>query len=312
MILRIFIIVLLLFNFSFASFQKVRIGKIDKYYYDKISEDEFRNIIDEIEYSIESELGINIFDYSNSGKDINLIYVPPSRLENRISNYVNKLKSKENQIRKQQKSFPKEFKDINILKEKFAKKNNLLTKRVKKFNNYIHTINKKKNFTKKEYNEIQTYIKKHKVNLDKDLKKLKKEESFVKKRVNSYNAQIRLYNKNISDYNRLNKEIEVMSRSYKKVKGMTFGTKEIRLKSYYKNGKLIKEKDIKRKMNKIDIYGFDSINELKAILAHEIMHLVGLTHVNSKNALMNPVIQQNQIINLSLTRDDIENFNENF
>ena len=62
-------------------------------------------------------------------------------------------------------------------------------------------------------------------------------------------------------------------------------------------------------MNKIEIYGFESLNELKAILAHELAHLVGIPHIEVVGALMNPVLQKNQIENLELTSYDIELFN---
>ena len=45
-------------------------------------------------------------------------------------------------------------------------------------------------------------------------------------------------------------------------------------------------------MNKIEIYGFDNKQELKVILAHEIAHLVGIPHINVKDALMNPILQK--------------------
>lgn len=65
-------------------------------------------------------------------------------------------------------------------------------------------------------------------------------------------------------------------------------------------------------MNKIEIYGFESLSELKAILAHEIAHLVGVPHIQEQGALMNPILQKNQKQNLNLTYDDILNFKEHF
>ena len=65
-------------------------------------------------------------------------------------------------------------------------------------------------------------------------------------------------------------------------------------------------------MSKIEIYGFNNLNELKVILAHEIAHLVGLPHIDKKGALMNPIIQVNQIEKLFLTHEDIELFKRYF
>ncbi|WP_072682652.1 matrixin family metalloprotease [Arcobacter sp. LA11] len=313
MFFKILLLFFLLVNISSASYKKLRIGKIDDYYKDRISEYELRTIIDEIEYFLEAELNMNIFDYSQlQGKDINIVYVPPSKLEKRIEHHIRKLKQKEKEIKKLQKSFPKKIKDVNKLKKLFTKQNNILNKRMRDLNDYIREVNKKKNVSKSEYNKIQNYVKKQKTKLHIQLKKLKKEQSYVKSVVDKYNKNIRLYNSLIRKHNKYNNELEVMSRNFKKIKGMTFGIKEIRLKTYYKDGKIVKEKNIRNNMNKIDIYGFDSLKELKTILAHEILHLVGIPHINAKNALMNPIIQKNQLEKLSLTREDIINFEKHF
>ena len=65
-------------------------------------------------------------------------------------------------------------------------------------------------------------------------------------------------------------------------------------------------------MDKIEIYGFDDLNSLKAILAHEIGHLVGVGHIEQQGALMNPILQENQIANLELTPADMEEFEKSF
>lgn len=313
MFFKLIILTSFIISFSHASFQKVSIGEIDNHYKNKISEYELRNIINEIEYFLESKLGTNVFDYGEFyGKKINLVYVPPSKLEKRIYSHLKKLKEKEKRIIKIQKSFPKKQKDIKKLKNLFVKQNNILDKRVKSLNDYVRIVNKKKSISRNEYNKVQSYIKKQKTKLQNELQKLKKEESYVKGIVGKHNKNVFLYNNLIREHHRLNSEVEVMSRSFKKVKGMTFGITEIKLKTFYKNGKKVKEKSTKNSMNKIDIYGFDSFEELKTILAHEILHLVGIPHINKKDALMNPIIQKNQIDNFSLTQDDILNFNDHF
>ena len=58
-------------SYTHASFQKIRIGKIDSHYKNKITENELFYIINEIEYFLESNLNTNIFDlYMHTGKII--------------------------------------------------------------------------------------------------------------------------------------------------------------------------------------------------------------------------------------------------
>lgn len=313
MIFKILFITLLLSSFSFASFQKVSIGEVDNHYKNKISEHELRNILKEIELFLESKLGTNVFDYAKYyGKKINLVYIPPSKQERRILSHVKKLKEKEKQVKRMQNLFPNKQNDIKKLKKMFVQQNNLLNKRVISLNDYVRTINKNKNISRTEYKKVQSYIKKQKAKLFEEQRELKKEKSYVKSVVRKHNKNVRIFNNLIREHNRLNNELSVMARSFKKIKGMTFGIKEIRLKTFYKDGQRVKEKSIKSNMNKIDIYGFDSLKELKTILTHEILHLVGIPHINKKNALMNPIVQKNQIENMNLTYWDIQNFEENF
>lgn len=54
------------------------------------------------------------------------------------------------------------------------------------------------------------------------------------------------------------------------------------------------------------------MNQFKAVLAHEIAHLVGICHIEKQGALMNPILQSNQVVRMELTPDDIKAFNQVF
>ena len=312
MYLKTLIITLLFFNCSFASFQEVRIGKIDDYYKNKISKYELRNIIDDVEYRLESQLNTNVFDYSENGKAIDIIYVPASKLEKRITKLVQKIKIKQEKIKKLQLYFPKKEKDIEIIRDEFERKNSLHSKKIKDFNNYVKDINQKKRLSSSEYKKVKKYVEEEKLKLNKQTKALKSERRVYQKEINRFNHKLNTYNNEIRQFNSLNNELERLNRSFKKVKGMTFGQKEIRVKTFYKDGKKIQEKKVNSNMNKIEIYGFEDLNELKTIIAHEILHLVGIPHINKKGSLMHPVLQKQQLDNINLTNEDIINFRENF
>ncbi len=312
MIFRILLLNIMLFSFSFSSFQELKIGDIDDYYKSRINKQELRDIIDQIEYLFESKLNVNVFDYSEYGKTINIIYVPPTKLEKRIEKKVEKLKNKEKEIETLNKKLPLIQRKVNRLKQEFESNNRILTKKIDSFNSYVKGINQKKSLPKNEYIKVKNYVKNENIKLNKQLEELKKEELIVKKEIMKYNKSVRSFNNLIYQYNNLNNEINRMSRNVKKIKGMTFGIKEIRTKIYYKDGRRVKEKSERNSMDKIEIYGFRNKKELKTILAHEILHLVGLPHINKKRALMNPIIQKNQLKKLTLTKDDIINFNNHF
>ena len=174
---------------------------------------------------------------------------------------------------------------------------------------YVRSINQKTNLTKNEYIKAQNYINSQKAKISIESKEQKKSHKEIIKLFNSYNQKVFSFNNLVKESNQIGNEIESMSRNTKKIKGKTFGENNITIKTYYKDGRLVKEKSNKITTNKIEIYGFDNLKELKVILAHEIAHLVGIPHINVDNALLNPIIQKKQLENLHLTLEDIENFN---
>jgi CHASE3 domain sensor protein len=312
MIYKTIFSLLTLITFSFASFQEVRIGKIHDYYKDKISEQQLRTIIDEIEHTFESQLNMNIFDYSLNGKPIDILFETPSKLEEKIQKKMEKLNSKLEKIEELKIQFPKMKEELNSSQNSYNEQISILNKKVEELNEYVRNINKKANLSKDEYSKAQNYINIEKSKIDIESKKQKNLHRDLIKQFNSYNQKIFSFNNLVNDSNRISNEIESMNRNVKKIKGKTFGEENITIKTYYKDGKLVKEKTNSISMNKIEIYGFDNLKQLKVVLAHEIAHLVGIPHIEAKNALMNPILPKTQEEKLVLTAEDILNFKENF
>ena len=59
--MKVIVIIFIFFSFAFSSYEKVKIGKIDNYYKDKITKNELLEMIKEIEKTFESQLGFNVF-----------------------------------------------------------------------------------------------------------------------------------------------------------------------------------------------------------------------------------------------------------
>lgn len=311
MTIKILLITTLLSTYLFSSYQKVYIGKIDRYYKNKISHHELRVILEEIEETFESTLGMNIFDYSLDGKPIDILYLAPSKLEKRFTRKNNTLKRKQEKIKNLEEYFYTKQEKIDILKDEQAYKNIIFNNKVDDLNEYVKEKNTQR-LSKDEYSKVQKYVNTERLKIKSELKLLKKEQRALTRIISKFNNKILLYNNNISEYNRLNNELESMNRRFKKVKGKTFAQKEVTLKTYYKNGRKVEERNIAETMNKIEIYGFDSLAELKVVIAHEIGHLVGIPHIEVEDALMNPILQRKQENELTLIQEDILNFRDNF
>ena len=312
MIYKIIFLTLFLLSFSNAGIQEVRIGTIDGYYENKITKTQLRQILDEIEVQFENQLGFDVFNYSNNGKPIDIIYMPAMKLEKQIMAKIKRLKKKETKINELKNSFPEEQQRIEDLQKNLNKFATHINRMTISINNYIKDANKRRDFTSSEYKKTQLYVENKQSRIKREVKNLRKERRALRKMLDKYNKKIRSMNNLINTYNSLNNQITRMSRSVKKVKGKTFGLKEVSLKTYYKDGKKVKERSVTTSMTKIEIYGFESREKLKVVLAHEIGHLVGIPHINVKNALMNPLLQEKQIESLFLIAEDIRNFNRNF
>ena len=308
--LKILFLVVLLFSISYADYQKVSIGRIDSYYSDLLSEEQLLEIIKDIEYVFEQQLNINIFDYDNNGKQIDIIYMPPSEIKQNISQSIKTLKIKKIKIENLQESFYLKKDSIVSSSKILEKDNNSINNDIKSLNSYIKEVNNKKIISQDKYDQIKKQIKKMEKNITSKRDKFQQKQIKFKTFLNSYNQKISLYNTLIKQYNKLQRKVETMIKSSKEIKGAAIGYTQTKFKTFFKDGNEFQEKTIKKYMEKIEIYGFDNLNQLKAILAHEIAHLVGVGHVDIKGALMNPILQQNQIDNLELTPADIDRFIE--
>ena len=312
MINKILLLTFVLFSFSYAQLQEVRIGDIDKIYNNQINKVELRKILNEIESLFETKLGFDVFNYSSTGKPIDIVYLPLQLAEKRIVSKTKRLKRYEKDIENIKKSLPSEKSQIEDYQKNLQKFASHIVERTDLVNTYVTNINKQKSYTKEQYKSAQLSVKEKQDRIKRDVKNLRKERRVLRRMNDKYNRKISKMNRLINSHNRLINDITRLNRSIKKVKGKTFGVKEIRLKTYVEDGKKINERTVKNSMTKIEIYGFEGMNKLKAVLAHEIAHLVGIPHIKVKNALMNPILQKNQIEELSLTKEDIRNFKRNF
>ena len=310
--LKVFLLLFSFFDLVYAKYEVLKIGSIDTFYNDKITKSQLNSMVKNIEKNLESTLGYNIFDIKNNGKPINLVYMPPSKSKLTINDLTRKLTKEKAAIEKLQEYFLSKEDRIVQGREKLKNESESLNAKIRELNSYIEQMNAKKISSKYEYEKIKTYINTKK----KDISYLKN--SYDQKRIkfndllSAYNQKLSLYNSKIRSFNRNQRKLEVLARSAKELKGAAIGYKKITFKTFEQNGERVQKKQEENYMEKVEIYGFESLAELEVILAHEIAHMVGVGHVNVSGALMNPVLQKGQIGNLKLTSADIKAFKEGF
>lgn len=157
MLFKTIFIFLFFINVTFASFQKVKIGKIDDYYSDKITLTQVENIVKEIEQTFETQLNFNVFDVSYDGKPIDILYLEPSTLEKRLNRKVKNFEEKSEKVSNLKEFFPKKKVEVDSLQEQYNLKSKYLNEKILKLNKFIEEANKKTH-SRQKYDEIKNYI----------------------------------------------------------------------------------------------------------------------------------------------------------
>jgi predicted Zn-dependent protease len=308
--LKTFLFLLLLSTFSYATYQQVYIGTIDKHYSDKISKEQLKLILSDIEKQLESQLGYNVFDYSMGGKPINIVYVKPSYKKRRILSKQAKLEKLTTQITALNNSLAIQQTKIKIKKIKLKQEYKTLNNAISLLNTKIMNINKRKATSQDEHDKLQKAIAKEQNSIKKKTTSLKQQQSKLNKEISRFKRKIDKYNTLIARYYRVNREIESLSKNFIEVKGITKSNTNTQYTSYIMNGKKTTTKKTTTTMQRIEIYDFEDLQTLKVVLAHELGHLVGVGHIDVKGALMHPLMQEEQKKQLSLTYDDMQVFDE--
>lgn len=312
--MKTLLFLLLFSSFLFAKFQTVSIGTIDKEYQNKLTKEQIYTTLMQIQKQFKVQLGYDVFAYAKNGKTINIVYLKPSakkrkitKNNQKIAQLKEKMETLEIQRKQDQRSIQKQQKELNAQYIQHNKKVNAL-------NNYIKDINdKNKNGLKKaEYNKVKVYTSTQKSKIDRESKKLKKEKRRFHKNFNKLKQKTAHYNQLVRKYNRLIRDTEDLTKNFIEVKGITKSQVKTTYTTTQKNGKKSVSKSQEISMNKIEIYDFETLAKFKVVLAHELGHLVGVDHVEVKGALMNPLMQEEQVEELFLTPSDITAFNRAF
>lgn len=108
----------------------------------------------------------------------------------------------------------------------------------------------------------------------------------VQQEVNQYNQRITQLNQKIDELNSLDQQLDASVKQYKQ-----------RFQPHLFHKGLFNGKQIL-------IYEFESDNDLRLTLAHELGHALGLQHANSPQALMYPIMKDQEMDHFRLTQAD--------
>lgn len=307
---NIFGFLLIFSSYLFAGYEKVQVGFIDQRF--DIQNYQVEELVKQIEQELESQVGINLFDYTSDGKNIDFIYMEPSQKKQNIQSILKTLKKDFQRIERLEGRLVEKQKRLLSKNKEVVEQKKELDTQILALNNQIDQFNNTKLDSKTEYAQRKKQIERTQRKLQSKIDKWNQRNRTYEVNLNAYNQLVIDYRFKVKQYNRLQRKVETLVRTSPEVQGVAKGYKQVVYKTFEKDGNTFIDKQETQYMEKIEIYGFESLAHLKAILAHELLHLVGIGHVESKGALMNPILQENQVQQLQLSVEDIKAIKKSF
>jgi len=257
-----------------------RFGHIDPRFNTSIGE--LKNVMKEVEALWSTAMGRDLLDYDPNGEVvINLVYGKDQKrteeekaLSNRIQILKKQVDLRKNEYQRLMKKYQAQKSDLQTRTSHFEEV-------VKSYNTDISRWKTAGGIPKSKEQEVEKM--QHQISyLQSQINKKRSDVESLRKRINSksdhLNSIIDQRNQMISHYN------DRFSNPQKFDQGR-----------YIRNGE----------QEKINIFQFSNRAELKTVLAHECGHAMGLGHVDNPKSIMNAMMDQQDIFNLSLTKDDI-------
>ncbi|PIR73239.1 MAG: hypothetical protein COU40_03720 [Candidatus Moranbacteria bacterium CG10_big_fil_rev_8_21_14_0_10_35_21] len=252
------------------------IGNVDERF--GMAREDFQKIVMDSEKIWENAMGMNIFEYNPDGLvKVNLIYDERQASSDeslKLEKELAALNSSANVLNKN-------YDDLKISYEKKSKEyeENLAQyeKNLKKYNNKVDDWNKSDKSSQSEYEELKD----DKKDLEEEYKKLDKERKDLNSQSEKINGAVKKENKLVNNYNsKVN--------TYKDKYG---ATREFEKGVY--------SADI------INIYQYQTEEDLRLTLSHEFGHARGIDHVENPLSLMYYLMADQDMDNPTLTNEDI-------
>lgn len=258
------------------------VGTIDTRF--GVTREKFLNTVKEAEAIWEKSVNQNLFDYKDGAKlKINLIF--DERQEQTLE--ANYSKEEIESYRAQYDLMVAEYKllassyerDFQLYNDDVA----IFENRLADYNNWVQGINDKGGATPKERQKLET------------------ERNQLESQKNTLDSQGLTLNERASRLNSLGDSVNSLGRKLNitvDIHNQRFGDGR-----EFEQGQTVGKKEI-------NIYQFDTIGDLRLVLAHELGHAVGLEHVENPKSLMYYLMDQQSVQNPVLSQEDLSALND--
>lgn len=257
-----------------------RLGDIDARFH--ITENQVKEVMKEIEHLWHGALDKELLTYSKDGQiAIHFEYGEQQKFYEEEQTTSIRIEGKEQQLNTQEKEYQRLSEKFN---ESFEQYNTILTE----FNNLIKNHNRQvgelqgKNISPEEAKSIKQREENLK-RLQNRLDQKYQEVESLRQRTNAQGEQL----------NEVNSQRNEMIAEY---------NSQFAVPKKFNQGRYVR----KGSKEMIYVYQFKDMQSLKAVLAHEVGHALGISHVNNPASLMYELMSEQNVVDLELTKEDIE------
>lgn len=262
---------------SFNQPLKYKIDYIDPRFH--ITKEQFIQIGQEAAGIWQKETGKTYFIYDPQAElTINLVFDDYQAVQNEKKININKLLQQQEELREKNKA-------VLLSKQQIDQETALLNEAKEELNNRFEQYQKDvTHFNQGDNSKFnQADLIKRQAELTELSLKLKTKFSQHNNKIENLNAQIK----------QINQQQRLLSQSIKQFNLSTTASPETFHKGLFSQ-------------NQIQIYGFNSFDDLRLTLAHEFGHALGLKHTTDPKSLMYPRLKEQDIHNFKLTHSDLD------
>lgn len=256
------------------------VGDIDERF--SITEEEVISLMEEVAQVWSDAADTIIIQYDEKGEiALNLVYAEEQKLTDRERQYRDRLEHEEFRITVLENEYKRMNEEYEQEVEMYDEDSRDLQESIDRLNEWVRQKNEQGGFNKEDLKRFEG----RKAEIDQVKLDLKRSEGRLKRKAAELNDKVTFLNNKVEAKNLL---VDEYNRQFKGTRKFTQGAYE-----WTNNSR------------RINIYQFLDKNELRLVIAHEMGHALGITHVSNPESVMHELMDQQNRRDLELTEEDI-------
>ncbi|NBC03591.1 MAG: matrixin family metalloprotease [Bacteroidetes bacterium] len=256
------------------------VGDIDERF--SITKEEVIRLMKDVAQVWSDAADTTIIQYDEEGEiALSLVYAEEQQLIDRERQYRDRMENEEFSITALENEYTRMNEEYEQEVQKYDEDSRELQESIDRLNEWVRQKNEQAGFNKEDLKRFE----RRKAEIDQVKLDLKRTERTLKRKAAELNDKIIFLNSKVEAKNRL---VDEYNRQFTGTRKFTQGAYE-----WTNNSR------------KINIYHFLDKNELRLVIAHEMGHALGITHVSNPESVMHELMEQQNRRDLELTEEDI-------